>query len=167
MKRFLHYNKKLKERAADMRKNMTVAEKKIWFEILKDLSIKSPSIPLDKGEETQDWGVKESEEGNKDWERKILPLTKGESKWNEQGDFKKIKVYRQRIIENYIVDFYLPEYKIVIEIDGDSHFTDGWKSYDEERTWILEWLWLKIIRFTNDEVMNNIEWVQEMILREL
>ncbi len=143
---------------------MTFAEKKMWYEVLRDLSIpsfektqntKSPSIPLDKGEETYTWNTKD------------ISILKNKESENEQKDYKKVKVYRQRIIENYIVDFYLPEYKIILEIDGDTHFTEWWKSYDEERTWVLEWLWLRVIRFTNDEVMNNIEWVKVRLYNEI
>lgn len=65
------------------------------------------------------------------------------------------RILRQRPIGNFIVDFYIPNLKIVIEIDWDSHFTDEWLDYDQERSSILEWYWLEIIRFTNDEIMNN------------
>jgi len=79
MRRFLDYNKKLKTRAKELRRNMTAPEKKLWFEFLRDLRVqshsisleeqKSPSIPLNKGEETQE-----------------VPLTKGEASESEQGD---------------------------------------------------------------------------------
>ena len=90
MKRFLDYNKKLKQRAAEMRKNMTPSEKIIRFQFLKNFS------------KTH------------------------------------CKVYRQRIINNFIVDFYIPDFKLVIEIDGESHFTENALDYDEDRTKILE-----------------------------
>lgn len=48
---------------------------------------------------------------------------------------------------------------MVIEIDGDTHFTDEAKDYDGARTEILEGYGLKVIRFTNDEVLNNLEGV--------
>lgn len=85
-------------------------------------------------------------------------------------DFQKIhqiRVLRQRIIDNFIVDFYIPKAKIVIEIDWESHFTENWKIYDEERTNILNWLWLKVIRFTNLEIGKNFDWVCESILLEI
>jgi very-short-patch-repair endonuclease len=74
------------------------------------------------------------------------------------------QVLRQRVIDNFIVDFYCASFKLVIEIDGDSHFTDEGKAYDEERTKILEGYGIKVIRFTNDEVLNNFEGVCEKIL---
>lgn len=76
---------------------------------------------------------------------------------------KGIRIYKQRAIDNFIVDFYIPKAKLVIEIDGESHFDEQWKVYDLERTTILEWLWLEVIRFTNEEVMNNFEWVCEKL----
>ena len=68
-------------------------------------------------------------------------------------------VLRQRPIDNYIVDFYCPEYRLIVEIDGDSHFTDDGKVYDEERTKILEQYGLRVLRFTNEDVLQNLEGV--------
>ena len=47
--------------------------------------------------------------------------------------------------------------KLVIEIDGDSHFSVEGRAKDEERTNILEGYGLKVIRFTNDEVLHNMK----------
>lgn len=49
-----------------------------------------------------------------------------------------IRVLKQRPIDNFIVDFYIPKIKLVIEIDGETHFTHQAKAYDEERSQILE-----------------------------
>jgi very-short-patch-repair endonuclease len=67
-----------------------------------------------------------------------------------------VKFRRQVSIGEYIVDFYSFERKLVIEIDGDSHFLDE-KSieYDKKRTKYLENLGLKIMRFYNTDVMKN------------
>ena len=46
----------------------------------------------------------------------------------------KPRFLRQRPIDNYIVDFYCAQLKLVIEIDGDIHFTDEGMEYDERRT---------------------------------
>jgi very-short-patch-repair endonuclease len=78
-----------------------------------------------------------------------------------------IRVLRQRPVDNFIVDFYLAKLKLVIEIDWESHFDEQWIEYDKERTSILEWLWLKVIRFTNNEVMKNFDWVCEEILKKI
>jgi len=78
-----------------------------------------------------------------------------------------VRVLRQRPIDNFIVDFYIPKLKLVIEIDWESHFDEAWVAYDIERSQVLEWFWLKIIRFTNEEVMKNFHWVCESILKNL
>ncbi|PZM81984.1 endonuclease [Candidatus Gracilibacteria bacterium] len=79
----------------------------------------------------------------------------------------KIRVLRQRIIDNFIVDFYIPKAKIVVEVDGESHFTENGKIYDEERANILNGLGLKVIRFTNLEIGKNFDGVCESILLEI
>ena len=48
------------------------------------------------------------------------------------------RVYRQRPIDEYIVDFYVPKLHLVIEVDGDSHFTLEGELYDKARTHALE-----------------------------
>lgn len=53
----------------------------------------------------------------------------------------------------YIADFYCAEHKLVIEIDGKIH--DYQKDYDQQRTIVLESLGLKVIRFRNEELMNE------------
>lgn len=68
-----------------------------------------------------------------------------------------LKFYRQRPIDNFIVDFYCEKIKLIIEVDGDSHFTESGIVYDEARTKILEGYQLKVIRFTNDEVLHDYE----------
>ena len=75
----------------------------------------------------------------------------------------KFRFLRQRPIDNFIVDFYCAELKLVIEVDGDSHFTNEGKDYDVARTKILESYKLKVMRFTNDEVLNNLESVCQRI----
>ena len=72
-------------------------------------------------------------------------------------------MYRQRIIWNFIVDFYIPDFKLVIELDGETHFNDQAIQYDKERTQVLESEWCIILRFTNTEVYENFEWVCENI----
>ena len=67
----------------------------------------------------------------------------------------KPRFLRQRPIDNYIVDFYCAQLKLVIEIDGDIHFTDEGMEYDERRTRLLEGYGLKVMRFTNTEVLEN------------
>lgn len=75
----------------------------------------------------------------------------------------RFRILKQKIIDNFIVDFYIPKFKLIIEIDWEIHFTDNWIKYDIERTSILKWLWLKVIRFTNNEIMTNFIWVCKML----
>ncbi len=64
---------------------------------------------------------------------------------------------RQKPIGNYIVDFYCHQFQLVIEIDGDSHGKPVTQSNDMKRTEFLEAQGLTVWRFTNREVMDNIE----------
>ena len=75
-------------------------------------------------------------------------------KFNKRWE-NKIQILRQKVIDNYIVDFYIPSLKLVIEIDWEIHNNRKW--YDLERTKILEWYWLTEIRITNTEIKNNFE----------
>lgn len=70
---------------------------------------------------------------------------------------------RQRPFGRFILDFYCSPLKLVIEIDGDSHFTEQGIAYDKERTQFLESQGLKIIRFTNHEVLYQLDSVKEKI----
>lgn len=62
---------------------------------------------------------------------------------------------RQKSLNNFIADFYCSSAKLVIEVDGDSHFSEQAQAYDRERTSILEAYGLRVLRFTNQEVMQN------------
>lgn len=73
--------------------------------------------------------------------------------------FYNIDFDRQRIIGNYIVDFYVKNLGLVIEIDGWSHDTK--EIYDEVRQKYLESLGLKIFRITDFDVKNNLGFVME------
>ena len=112
----LPYNPELVERARELRKNLTEAEKRLWYRYLRSY---------------------------------------------------KYRVLRQRPIDNYIVDFYCPQLRLVIEIDGESHYTDEGKMYDKRRTAVLEGYGLKVLRFTNDDVLRNFEGVYQVIEKEI
>lgn len=75
------------------------------------------------------------------------------------------KFHRQRIIGNYIVDFYCPKLKLIIEIDGYQHFYEENIEYDNKRTEYLEGLGYYILRFENTEVNKDIEDVRAVIDR--
>lgn len=77
-------------------------------------------------------------------------------------DFK-FPVLRQRPIDNFIVDFYCANLKLVIEIDGAAHFTDEGRAADKEKKQILAGYGLNVIRFSDHEVVNRFSEVCEKI----
>jgi len=77
------------------------------------------------------------------------------------------KFRRQYSIGSYIVDFYCPQIKLVIEVDGDSHFVDGADSYDRNRQAIIESLGISFLRFTNRDVYERLEGVINTILERI
>lgn len=78
-----------------------------------------------------------------------------------------VKFRRQHGIGHYIADFYCSELKLVIEVDGDSHFSEDAKGYDKIRDDFFLSLNIKTIRINNDDVMNNIEGVSQSIMEEI
>ncbi|MBN2157882.1 MAG: endonuclease domain-containing protein [Spirochaetes bacterium] len=74
-----------------------------------------------------------------------------------------IRFRRQVSIGPYIVDFYCPELKLVVEIDGEYHLNIEVIEYDKNRERYLRELGIKIVRFTNDEILTGIEPVVEKI----
>jgi very-short-patch-repair endonuclease len=109
---FHEYNKDLIDRARNNRKDMTPAERRMWYDILKNLPY---------------------------------------------------RFLRQRVIGNYIADFYCASKHMVVEVDGDSHFTTEALAYDAERTAYFESLDIRVIRFTNDDVIGNSDGVFEQL----
>lgn len=67
--------------------------------------------------------------------------------------------YRQKPIGNYIVDFYCPSAKLIIELDGGQHFTEEGKEKDKIRDSHLRNLGLKIRRYSDIDVLKNIDGV--------
>jgi len=108
----LPYNPDLKERSRELRKNMTDAEKKIWFGYLKTL---------------------------------------------------KVKVLRQKPIDHFIADFYIPDYKLIIEIDGKIHNTRESKEYDIFKDNMLNVYGLYVLRIMNEVVLYDFENAVKMI----
>jgi very-short-patch-repair endonuclease len=112
----LPYNPNLMIGAVDMRKNMTLAEFKLWTGFLKNF---------------------------------------------------RFKVYSQRPIDNFIVDFYCSKLNLVIEVDGSVHDSLEAKVSDEKRTEILQNYGLKVIRFSNKDVEENFEYVCRKISEQI
>jgi very-short-patch-repair endonuclease len=67
------------------------------------------------------------------------------------------KFTRQKPLGSYVADFYCARHRLVIELDGDSHFTDASEQYDEVRTDALATWRIAVIRFTNSEVLQQFE----------
>ena len=71
----------------------------------------------------------------------------------------------QHAIGTYIVDFCAPRKKLIIELDGSQHLEQ--EEYDDERTRYLESRGYRVLRFWNNDVMNNIDDVLKVIWRVL
>ena len=115
-KPFTGYVSAIKPNARQLRKNMTMQEKHLWYDFLRTYPI---------------------------------------------------KFYRQRIIDGYIADFYCSKAKLVIEIDGNQHYTAQGKEYDSIRTEILQAYGLEVIRFKNKQIDNSFQSVCEEINRKV
>ena len=86
--------------------------------------------------------------------------------WNilRTGELKDYRFLRQKILGNYIADFYCSKYKLIIEADGGGHQELEQKDYDRERTAFFENLGIIVLRFWNNDVLQNPEGVYEKIL---
>ena len=78
-----------------------------------------------------------------------------------------IRFQRQKCIDNYIVDFYCHQAKLVVELDGGGHYNEQSQKYDEERTKILESYGLKVLRFCNLDIDKNFYGVCTVIDEEV
>ena len=75
--------------------------------------------------------------------------------------------YRQKPVGDYIVDFFCPRAKLVIEVDGSQHHSDEMTEYDRIRDEYLSSLGLRVLRFTNSDVLTHIEGVVKRIEEEI
>ena len=94
-------------------------------------------------------------------------MTEAEAVLWEQIKSKKlgVKFRRQHVIGNYIPDFVVLSCKLIIEVDGKIHKYQ--KEQDEQRTFDLNEKGYKVIRFTNEEVLHEINSVLDKIKREI
>lgn len=74
-----------------------------------------------------------------------------------------VKFRRQYSVGPYIVDFYCPQLKLAIEIDGDSHFETGSAKQDKNRQAYIQSFGIRFLRFTNLEIYHNLENVLKTI----
>lgn len=70
-----------------------------------------------------------------------------------------IQFNRQKVIGNFIVDFYSDKLKLAIELDGSQHRDGQTLIYDEERTAYLDGLGIAVIRFSNSDIKKNFDGV--------
>ena len=76
-------------------------------------------------------------------------------------------VNRQKNIGSYIVDFYIAEHRIVIELDGKQHGEEEHRKQDKERDDTLYQLGLTVLRYTNKQIKQNFRGVCLDILRHM
>ena len=77
------------------------------------------------------------------------------------------KFRRQHSIGNYVVDFYCPECGLAVELDGDAHFTESGAEADAKRSAYLNQQKIRVLRFENREIFDNLEFVLAEIEKNL
>jgi len=78
------------------------------------------------------------------------------------------KFRRQYAIGNYILDFYAPQIKLAIEVDGETHYQSPEdQEKDKKRDEFLQNKGIKVLRFLNQQVIKNLEGVLETIFKEI
>lgn len=98
-----------------------------------------------------------------------IDMTDGEeAMWSQlRNNQLGVRFRRQHIIGDYIVDFVCLKKHLIIEIDGEYHYSEEQQHEDEIRTQYLSGIGFRVIRFSNAEVIGNIESVVHRIKQEL
>lgn len=78
-----------------------------------------------------------------------------------------VKFRRQHPLYRFVVDFYCHELQLVVEVDGSTHDLAEQANYDEFRTMLINQLDIKVIRFRNDEVFEELDKVLETIRQHI
>ena len=78
--------------------------------------------------------------------------------------FSALKFRRQHPVKWFIADFYSHEIKLIIEVDGGIHNSTSQTEHDASRTSEIETLGINVIRFSNEDILNNLEFVLHQIL---
>ena len=95
-------------------------------------------------------------------------MTKQEKRlWYDFLSSYPVKIYRQKLIDNYIADFYCDKAKLIIELDGRHHNAEDNIEYDDIRTRFFNSLEIKVIRFANNDCDTNFESVCASIDAEI
>ncbi|HRF42895.1 MAG TPA: endonuclease domain-containing protein [Candidatus Competibacteraceae bacterium] len=76
-----------------------------------------------------------------------------------------VQFYRQKPLGDYIVDFYAPRASLVVEVDGSQHLEPTQIDHDRRRTAFLESQGLRVLRFDNRQVLQELDGVMEAIYR--
>ncbi len=84
-----------------------------------------------------------------------------------QKQLKGHQFYRQKPIGNFIADFYCPKVNLILELDRGQHYTENGKAKDRQRDEYMRSIGLKVLRFSDREVFENMEGVIETIGRNL
>jgi very-short-patch-repair endonuclease len=89
--------------------------------------------------------------------------------WKElkKKDIFKSRWKRQHPVDIFVVDFYCHKYKLAIEVDGEIHSNEEIREHDDGRTHDIEKLGIKILRFKNKEVFEDVESVRNRIVQEI
>ena len=91
-------------------------------------------------------------------------MTKEERRlWYEYLHNYPVRFRRQVTCGNYILDFYCAAAKLAIELDGSQHYEPAGQAYDARRSAYLEQLGIRVLRFSNSDVMNQLRGVCEVI----
>ncbi len=77
--------------------------------------------------------------------------------------FRHLKVRRQHSLDKYVVDFYIPSCKLVIELDGEIHLNPGQEQYDQQRDITLTMLGCRVLRFRNQDIYYHLDSVLDRI----
>ena len=109
---------------------------------------------------------------NKNNEKFARQLRKEMTPWERKLWYCFLKEYpvrfqRQKCIDDFIVDFYCFQAKLIIELDGGGYYHPESKERDEKRTKILEKYGLKVVRFCNTDIDKNFYGVCTVIDREV
>ena len=112
---------------------------------------------------------------NNDYNKKYVPLARYMRKhmtveerrlWYQCLSLLPVTVHRQKNIGNYIVDFYIPKFKLAIEADGSQHERERW-AHDQIRDSYLRGRGITVLRYKNTDIDEYFGWVVRDILRHI
>ena len=84
--------------------------------------------------------------------------------WSKiKGESLGVRFHRQRVVGRYICDFVSLDANLVVEVDGSQHYSEGGKRKDTVRDTYLRALGFEVLRFSDREVMNNMDGVLQVI----